>query len=61
MVIFTANPQDEQKASQNDYSSLAMEMQTLPDAVNHDDFGNVVLDKGDKVSYTNKYKYRKLD
>jgi len=61
LVIFTANPQDEQKASQNDYSSLAMEMQTLPDAVNHDDFGNVVLDKGDKVSYTNKYKYRKLD
>jgi len=61
LVIFTANPQDEQKANQNDYSSLAMEMQTLPDAINHDDFGNVVLDKGKKVSYNNKYKYRKLD
>jgi len=61
LVIFTANPQDEQKASQYDYSSLAMEMQTLPDAINHNDFGNVVLDKGEKVSYTNKYKYRKLD
>jgi len=45
LVIFTANPQDEQKANQNDYSSLAMEMQTLPDAINHDDFGNVETKK----------------
>ncbi|PMD72267.1 aldose epimerase family protein [Companilactobacillus nuruki] len=59
MVIFTANTKD--KASGNNYSSLAMELQYLPDAINHNDFGNIVLKAGQKVSYTNKYKYRKLD
>ncbi|MQS75183.1 aldose epimerase family protein [Companilactobacillus halodurans] len=60
MVIFTANPKDEAKNKNYDYSSLAMELQTLPDAINHDDFGNTVLKKGAEVSYTNKYQYRKL-
>jgi len=60
LIIFTANPKDSQKASQYDYDSLAMEMQTLPDAINQKDFGETVLNKGQRVSYTNKYKYRKL-
>jgi Galactose mutarotase and related enzymes len=60
LVIFTANPKDQQKAAEHDYSSLAMEMQTLPDAVNHADFGVSTLFKDKRVSYTNKYKYRKL-
>ncbi|KRK43992.1 aldose 1-epimerase [Companilactobacillus crustorum] len=60
LVIFTANPKDVQKSDQHDYSSLAMELQSLPDAINHDDFGNTVLNAGQSVSYTNKYKYRKL-
>lgn len=59
IVIFTANTKD--KSSGNNYSSLAMELQYLPDAINHNDFGNIVLKAGQKVSYTNKYKYRKLD
>lgn len=60
LVIFTANPKDVQKADEHDYSSLAMELQTLPDAINHNDFGNTVINAGQKVSYINKYKYRKL-
>jgi len=61
LVIFTANPQDAQKQDKHDYSSLAMEMQTLPDAINHNGFGNTILGKNRKVVYTNHYKYRKLD
>lgn len=59
MVIFTANPKDDQKAQQHQYSSLATELQTLPDAINHKDFGNIVLPAGKTVCYTNKYKYSK--
>jgi len=61
LVIFTANPQDPRKASEYDYSSLAMELQTLPDAIHHNGFGNIILGKNKKVVYTNKYKYRRLD
>jgi Galactose mutarotase and related enzymes len=61
LVIFTASPIDQQRASANDYSSIAMELMTLPDAINHEDFGNTILQAGQKVSYTNKFKYRKLD
>lgn len=61
MVIYTANTRDAQKNSEHEYTSLAMELQTLPDAINHKDFGETVLKAGQKVSYTNKYKYRKLD
>lgn len=61
LVIFTANPKDAQKAEVRDYDCLAMELQTLPDAINHEGFGDTILGLGQKVSYTNKYKYRKLD
>lgn len=57
LVIYTANPQD----SEADYDCLAMELQTLPDAINHEGFGDTILSPDQKVSYTNKYKYRKLD
>lgn len=60
LVIFTANPVDPVKAANHDFSSLAMELQTLPDAIHHKDFGNTILLANQKVSYTNKYKYRKL-
>ncbi|WP_125768512.1 aldose epimerase family protein [Companilactobacillus furfuricola] len=59
MVIFTANPQDSEKQDDHEYSSLATELQTLPDAVNHKDFGDIVLPAGKTVTYTNKYKYLK--
>lgn len=60
LVIFTASP-TAQNNSGNDFSSIAMELMTLPDAINHDDFGNTILLAGQKVSYTNKFKYRRLD
>lgn len=59
LVIFTANPNDAYKADKHEYSCLATEMQTLPDAINHKDFGDIVLPKGKTVSYTNKYQYVK--
>lgn len=42
LVVFTANP----LAPDNPYDSLALEAQTLPDAVHHTKFGNVELRKG---------------
>jgi len=60
LVIFTANPVDAKKASVHDHDSIAMELMTLPDAINHTDFGNTILNAGQKVSYTNKFRYREL-
>ncbi|MCH4008175.1 aldose epimerase family protein [Companilactobacillus sp.] len=59
MVIFTANPQDDDKAAKHEYSCLATELQTLPDAINHKDFGDIVLPANQEKSFTNKYKYIK--
>jgi len=58
LVIFTANPTGVEVPGQ--YSSVAMELQMLPDAINHTNFGNIILRKNQKTSYTNKYQYRKL-
>ncbi|MFD1418010.1 aldose epimerase family protein [Companilactobacillus keshanensis] len=61
LVIFTANPTDPQKADNREYNSVAMEMQTLPDAINHEKFGNIILPKNKSVTYTNSYKYRQIN
>ncbi|WP_125566926.1 aldose epimerase family protein [Companilactobacillus insicii] len=58
LIIFTANPISNEASRQ--YTGLAMELQTLPDAINHSDFGNIILRKNQTVSYTDKYRYRKL-
>lgn len=58
LVIFTADPTGQ--VIPNEYGSLAMELQTLPDAVNHSNFGDIILRKNQKTSYINKYQYRKL-
>lgn len=60
LVIFTANTQDQTKAQRHQFSALAMELQTLPDAIHHAGFGDIVLPKGQTVTYTNRYHYRKL-
>ncbi|MFD1471219.1 aldose epimerase family protein [Companilactobacillus mishanensis] len=57
IVIFTANPNDAEKADKREYNSLAMELQTLPDAINHKDFGDIILPANKEITYTNKYKY----
>lgn len=58
LVIFTADPTGQ--IIPHEYSGLAMELQTLPDAINHSNFGDIILRKNQKTSYINKYQYRKL-
>ncbi|WP_137597878.1 aldose epimerase family protein [Paucilactobacillus kaifaensis] len=53
LVVFTANPLDDSKP----YNAVAMEAQTLPDAINHDGFGDIVLEPSQPKEYTIKYKY----
>ncbi|APX72759.1 galactose mutarotase [Companilactobacillus allii] len=60
LVIFTADPVHEDKEQQHEYSSLAMELQTLPDAINHSDFGDIILRENQEKTFVNKYHYRKL-
>lgn len=60
LVIFTANTKDQKQADQRHYSALAMELQTLPDAIHREGFGDIVLPKGQTVTYTNRYRYRQL-
>jgi hypothetical protein len=38
-----------------------MELQTLPDAINHEGFGKTILPADKKISYTNRYHYRQLN
>lgn len=53
LVVYTANlPEGGQP-----YNALATEAQTLPDAPNHDGFGDITLHPGDLKSYTIKYHY----
>lgn len=55
LVIFTADPQNGENDSQGIFDSLATEVQTLPDALHHDEFGNVRLAAGEhkqiKIAY----------
>lgn len=53
LVVFTANPLDDSKP----YNAVAMEAQTLPDAINHDGFGDIVLEPDEPKEYTITYKY----
>ena len=40
--------------------AIAMEAQTLPDAVNHTDFGDIILEEGHSVSYEIGFQYFKM-
>ncbi|MCH5461709.1 galactose mutarotase [Lactobacillus sp. LC28-10] len=53
LVVFTSNPFDDSKP----YNALATEAQTLPDAPNHEDFGDISLNPGELKSYSIKYHY----
>ncbi|AAK79317.1 aldose 1-epimerase [Clostridium acetobutylicum] len=39
------------------YGAVALEPQTLPDAIHHKNFGNIVLPKGEEKSYNIKYHF----
>ena len=55
LVIFTADSQNGENDRQGIFDSLATEVQTLPDALHHDEFGNVRLAAGEhkqiKIAY----------
>lgn len=51
-IIFTLQ---EIKAKRRE--AIAMEAQTLPDAVNHKGFGDIILDKGHSVNYEIGFQY----
>ncbi|WP_203650433.1 aldose epimerase family protein [Secundilactobacillus yichangensis] len=53
LVVYTANLFDSSKP----YNAVATEAQTLPDAINHDGFGDITLHPGDLKSYSIKYHY----
>lgn len=55
VVVFTANPDDNSPIK----TALAIEMQTLPDAVNHASFGDIVLPADNTKAYTVAYHIRK--
>lgn len=46
LVIFTADPQNSANDSKGIFNALATEVQTLPDALHHPEFGEVRLLKG---------------
>ncbi len=59
VVVFTVNPAALQhdaawEASQPP-TAVAIELQTLPDAINHQDFGDILLLKGQEKTYTVHY------
>ncbi len=47
VVVFTTNP----AMDSDQMTAVAIEMQTLPDAVNHPDFGDIVLPANVKKTY----------
>lgn len=60
VVIFMTNPgikdHDNDWAENAPFTALAVEMQTLPDAVNHEGFGDIVLPANQVKEYTVTYK-----
>lgn len=53
LVVFTANPLDDSKP----YNAVATEAQTLPDAINHEGFGDITLKPDKPKQYTIRYRY----
>lgn len=57
MVIFTANPDHGQATPTGKYHALAVELQTLPDAINHHGFGDPILRADTPRTLINQYRY----
>lgn len=60
LIIFTANPFDGEAQAAHHYNALATEAQTLPDAINQKDFGDIILRPGQPVTHTISYQYDRL-
>lgn len=60
-ILFTANPFCIYHDDEKPFNSIAIELQTLPDAIHHPSFGNIVLSKGKKYRYQNTYQIEVYD
>jgi aldose 1-epimerase len=60
LVIYTANPADQAKHDQHQYSALATEAQVLPDSVHHPEFGSISLPAGVTQTTSIRYHYQAL-
>lgn len=67
LVVYSLNwPEEGVKFSRSGgrtntkHEGLALEAQTLPDAIHHEDFGNIVLKAGQTVSHKITYAFSKL-
>lgn len=55
-IVYTLNKVDKDSAMDLlTHQAIAIETQALPDAINHDGFGNIVLKKGERFYSTTKY------
>ncbi len=57
VVVFTTNPLDPEREKQHDFNALAIECQTLPDAIHHQNFGDIILPAGKTAVYNIAYQY----
>ncbi|RYL93482.1 galactose mutarotase [Sporolactobacillus sp. THM7-4] len=64
VVMFTANPDGFGKSKEweasHPYNGIAIEAQTLPDAINHPGFGDIVLRANKSKVYTVQYQYEEI-
>lgn len=61
LVVFTANPSDQNAHSSSYYNSLATEPQTLPDALHHREFGDISIQKGQTKTTTMAFELNDLN
>ena len=67
VIFFIADPEvayhegDRQWFDEHPYNAIALEAQTLSDAINHEGFGDIVLPAGKKQTYRTVYKFNNLD
>lgn len=64
VVVFTANPdafgQSKEWEADHPFNALALEAQTLPDAVHYPAFGSIILQAGVTKTYTVRYRFQAI-
>lgn len=60
LVMFTANPLSASAQMQHHFNAVALEAQTLPDAIHHDGFGNIVLSAHHQYQCEIIYQYERI-
>ncbi|MDN6900264.1 galactose mutarotase [Oenococcus sicerae] len=58
VVVFTTNPLDPVREQQHDFNALAIECQTLPDAIHHQNFGDITIPADQTVTQEIIYQYK---